>query len=232
MKSFLLGQVVLDTRNSRSALSPSNLPAAIAINDRAVSCDHQRLVKRELPSFGKCRQSRRRNREPMSRVSGVRAEFFDTTGHKPALKPVRLRCVVARLASVRYHGKFRGYSAVPASNSSTAQKSERAWSEVQTLSTNTILNFVLKRRRGEPAGHRNPYCGGFCGASKCRVLPAKDLWCHLPAREGIALAVEDRNAPTAAFGRTFEPPSLAAVIARCAEKLNPAFLALGGALIR
>jgi hypothetical protein len=107
MKSFILGQVVLETRNCRPALSPSNLPAAIAINDRAVSCDHQRLVKRELPSFGKCRQSRRRNREPMSLVSGVRAELFDTTSHKPALKPVRLRPVVARFVSVRFHGVLR-----------------------------------------------------------------------------------------------------------------------------
>ncbi|MFI5115664.1 MAG: hypothetical protein ACHP8B_03085 [Terriglobales bacterium] len=47
-------------------------------------------MKRELPSFGKRRQSRRRGREPMSLVSGVWAEFFDTTSHKPALKPVRL----------------------------------------------------------------------------------------------------------------------------------------------
>jgi hypothetical protein len=40
----------------------------------------------------------------MSAVTGVWAEFFDRTGHKPARKPVRLRCVVARLASVRFHG--------------------------------------------------------------------------------------------------------------------------------
>jgi hypothetical protein len=25
-----------------------------------------------------------------------------------------------------------------------------------------------------------PTCGGFCGASECRVLSAKDLRCHFP----------------------------------------------------
>jgi hypothetical protein len=40
----------------------------------------------------------------MSAVAGVWVEFFDRTGHKLARKPVRLQCVVARLASVRFHG--------------------------------------------------------------------------------------------------------------------------------
>ena len=40
----------------------------------------------------------------MSLVTGVRAEFFDMTGHKPALKPVYLPFLVARLVPVRFHG--------------------------------------------------------------------------------------------------------------------------------
>jgi hypothetical protein len=179
MKSFILGQVVLDTRNCRPALSPSNLPAAIAINDRAVSCDQQRLVKRELPSSGKCRQSRRRNREPMSLVSRVRAELFDAISHKPALKPVRLRPVVTRFVSMRFHGVLRLFCSARVKYQ-RSPKVKRAWSEVQTLSTNTIVNFVLKCRRGDPARHRNPHCRGILWGQHCRALSLKDLWFHLP----------------------------------------------------
>ena len=71
----------------------------------------------------------------MSLVSGLRAELFDTTSHKPALKPVGLRPVVARFVSIMFHGVLRLFCSAGV-ESQRSPKLKRAWSEVQTLSTN------------------------------------------------------------------------------------------------
>jgi hypothetical protein len=75
----------------------------------------------------------------MSAVTRMRAEFFNRTGHKPALKPVCLPFLVARLVQVRFHRNSAVVPLVPASNTVAVQKAKRVWSEVQTLSRTTNI---------------------------------------------------------------------------------------------
>jgi len=61
----------------------------MAINNRAVLRDHERLLEREVTSFSECGQFAGWNPELMPSVAWMRMEFVQMTGYLLAMKVVQ-----------------------------------------------------------------------------------------------------------------------------------------------
>jgi hypothetical protein len=83
-KSFIFGELVFDTGKHQSPHQSSQLQPSIAVDDDALSRDHERLSKRSSTLFSECGQLGGRDGETKTNIARVLAEFAQTIGYGQA----------------------------------------------------------------------------------------------------------------------------------------------------
>jgi hypothetical protein len=84
MKSFRFGQIEFKGGECQPALSSSEFPSGISIEDDPVLRDQERLPEYEIPHFDERRQLGDWNRDLVTDIAWMRTEFVQAAGDEPA----------------------------------------------------------------------------------------------------------------------------------------------------